>query len=123
MTRGGQPPTSDLTQQTPLPCCSALQSVDSLGRGESEDVDQHDLPPDPQSGADNVSDDVGQRLHHLAVLEEIITSVLVIVRVDQPAQGDRGSGYCSSGLSSSPPPRHPSRTPARTSEPRFISET
>ena len=88
-------------------------ALDSLGRGESEDVDQHDLPPDPQSGPDYVSDNVGQRLHHLAVLVEIIRSVLIIVRVDQPAQGDRGSGYCSSGLSSSPPPQHPSRTPAR----------
>ena len=83
--------TSDLSQQT-LPCCSALQSVDSLGRGESEDVDQHDLPPDPQSGPHNVSDNVGQRLHDLAVLVKIITSVLirVRVRVDQPGLGGRG---------------------------------
>ena len=67
--------------------CSA---VDSLGGSQSEDVDQHDLPPEAQSGADNVSDNVGQRLHDLAVLGNIVTPALITVPVDQPGLGGRG---------------------------------
>ena len=40
-----------------------------LGGSQSEYVDQHDLPPDPQPGPHDVGDDVGEGLHHLSVLD------------------------------------------------------
>ena len=47
-----------------------------LGGSKSEDVDQHDLPPDPQPGPHNVRDDVSQGLHALSLLnwEKIVSS-------------------------------------------------
>ena len=75
-------PASHLRPDTTNELTGYSLALDSLGRGESEDVDQHDLPPDPQSGPDNVSDDVGQRLHHLPVLGKIIARVLISLRVE-----------------------------------------